>query len=121
MDKIMKAKQEIKVFAKGNALKGSVQKVNLVANMIKGMKAFDALTQLKFCRKRAATDMYQILNSAIANAENNHNKDIDSLYVDRIVVGKSFVLKRFHARGRGKAAGIKKPYSNVTIFLDEKR
>jgi large subunit ribosomal protein L22 len=109
------------VFAKGMAIKGSVQKVNLVANMIKGMKAFDALTQLKFCRKKAANDLYTVLNSAIANAENNHNRDIDNLYIDRIVVGKSFVLKRFHARGRGRASGIKKPFSNVTIYLDEKR
>lgn len=109
------------VFAKGRAIKGSVQKINLVAKLVTGMKAFDALTQLKFCRKRAAGDLYQVLNSAIANAENNHSRDIDSLYIDRITVGKSFVLKRFHARGRGRAAGIKKPYSNITIYLDEKR
>ncbi len=110
-----------KVFASGNAIKGSVQKVNLVAGMIKGMKAFDALLQLKFSTKRAAKDLYQILNSAIANAENNHGKDIDSLVVDQVIVGRSFALRRFHPRGRGRAAGIKKAYSNVKIFLDEKR
>lgn len=116
----MKA-QSKKVMAKGTGIKGSVQKVNLVANMIKGMKAFDALMQLKFSTKRAAKDLYLVLNSAIANAENNHSKDIDNLYVDQVIVGRAFVLRRFHARGRGKASGIKKPYSNVTIFLDEQR
>ncbi len=117
----MKAKNNNKVIAKGTAIKGSVQKVNLVANMIKGMKAFDALLQLKFSNKRAAKDIYHILNSAIANAENNHSRDIDNLYVDRITVGRAFVLRRFHARGRGRASGIKKPFSNVTIYLDEQR
>lgn len=117
----MKAKQNKKVMAKGTAIKGSVQKVNLVAQMIQGMKAFDALLQLKFSPKRAAKDIYPILNSAIANAENNHGKDIDNLVVDQIIVGRSFVLKRFHARGRGRASGIKKPFSNVTIYLDEQR
>ena len=116
-----KGLQTEKVFAKGTAIKGSVQKVNLVANMVKGMKVFEAQLQLKFSTKRAAKDIYHVLNSAIANAENNHGKDIDNLYIDQIIVGRAFVLKRFHPRGRGKASGIKKPYSNVTIFLDEQR
>lgn len=107
-------------FAKDKAIKGSVQKLGLVAQLIRGMKAQEALIQLEFSKKGCARSFHKVLKSAIANAENNHSIDIDNLYVSRVLVGKTFTLKRFHARGRGKAAGIKKPFSNLTIFVSEK-
>jgi large subunit ribosomal protein L22 len=107
-------------YAKASAIKGSIQKVNLVCRMIVGMKAYEALLQLQFCHKRAAKDLYSVLASAIANAENNHGLDIDALVVSEIKVGKAFALKRFNARARGRGARITKPYSNVTIFVTEK-
>lgn len=112
----MKEKQ---AYAKAKAIKGSVQKVALVGSMIKGLKAFDALLQLQFSTKRAAKDLRAVLFSAVSNAENNNGMDVDNLVVDRVVVGRAFTLKRFMARGRGRSAGIKKPFSNVTIYLRE--
>lgn len=107
-------------YAKASAIKGSVQKLNLVCRMIAGMNAYEALLQLQFCHKRAAKDLYPVLASAIANAENNHGLDIDALVVSEIKVGKAFSLKRFNARARGRGTKIMKPYSNVTIFVTEK-
>lgn len=106
--------------ARAVAIKGSVQKLNLVADLIRGKKIDSALMQLGFSRKRAANDIKLLLNSAIANAQNNNGFDIDKLYVSEILVGKSFTLKRFHPRGRGRAAKVMKPFSNVTIFVTEK-
>ena len=107
-------------FASAVAIKGSVQKVNLVCRMIAGMKANEALLQLQFSSKRASKDLHQLLSSAVANAENNHSLDIDTLVVSEIKVGKAFTLKRFNARARGRGAKIMKPYSKVTIFVSEK-
>lgn len=95
-------------------------KLNQVATMIRGMKAADALTQLQFSSRRIAHDVKKTLQSAIANAENNHNLDVDSLIVKEAYVGKSFVMKRFHARARGRGAKILKPFSHLTIVVQEK-
>ena len=95
-------------------------KLNQVATMIRGMKANDAVTQLTFSSRRIAQDVKKTLLSAIANAENNHNLDVDSLVVKEAYVGKSFVMKRFHARARGRGAKILKPFSHLTIVVEEK-
>lgn len=100
-------------------LRTSPIKLNLVAEMIRGMKAADALTQLTFSNKRIAQDVKKALQSAIANAENNHNLNVDSLVVKEAWVGKGMVLKRFHARARGRGAAILKPYSHLTIVVRE--
>jgi large subunit ribosomal protein L22 len=107
-------------FARSSAIKGSMQKVGLVCNMIQGMDVHSALLQLQFLNKRAANDVRQVLSAAIANAENNKMLNIDSLYVSDVLVGKSFNLKRFQARGRGRASRINKPYSQITIFVTER-
>ncbi len=98
-------------------LRTSPTKLNLVAEMIRGMKVQQALTQLNFSNKRIAVDVRKALQSAIANAENNHNLNVDSLVVKEAWVGKSMVLKRFHARARGRGAAILKPYSHLTIVV----
>ena len=95
-------------------------KLNLVAQMIRGMKVSDAITQLSFNTKRISQDVRKALQSAIANAENNHNLNVDALYVKEAWVGKSFVMKRFHTRGRGRSAQILKPFSHLTIVVREK-
>jgi large subunit ribosomal protein L22 len=100
-------------------LRTSPTKLNLVAEMIRGMKAQDALTQLTFSNKRIAQDVKKALQSAIANAENNHNLNVDALVVKEAWVGKAQVLKRFHARARGRGARILKPYSHLTIVVRE--
>ena len=98
-------------------LRTSPTKLNLVAEMIRGMKVQQALTQLTFSNKRIANDVKKALQSAIANAENNHNLNVDSLVVKEAWVGKSMVLKRFHARARGRGAAILKPYSHLSIVV----
>ena len=97
----------------------SPQKLNLVAQLIRGKKVSTALADLEFSRKRAARDVRKCLESAIANAENNHNLDVDDLIVTQAFVGKALVLKRFHARARGRGARIMKPFSNLTIVVRE--
>src|SRR6187399_2279865 len=98
-------------------LRISPQKLNLVAQMIRGKKVASALADLEFSRKRIARDVRKCLESAIANAENNHDLDVDDLVVAEAYVGKALVMKRFHARGR--AGGILKPFSNLTIVVRE--
>lgn len=98
-------------------LRTSPYKLNLVAEQIRGMKVSQALTQLDFSNKRIAIDVRKALQSAIANAENNHNLNVDALVVKEAYVGKSMVLKRFHARARGRGAAILKPYSHLTIVV----
>jgi large subunit ribosomal protein L22 len=98
-------------------LRVSPQKLNLVAQLIRGRKASAALADLQFSRKRIAVDVKKCLESAIANAENNHDLDVDDLVVAEAFVGKAIVMKRFHARGRGRAGGILKPFSNLTIVV----
>src|SRR6186713_3466812 len=100
-------------------LRISPQKLNLVAQLIRGRKAAAALADLEFSRKRIAVDVKKCLESAIANAENNHDLDVDDLVVAQAFVGKAIVMKRFHARGRGRAGGILKPFSNLTIVVRE--
>ena len=102
-----------------HTIRVSPQKLNLVAAMIRGKKVSSALADLEFSRKRIAATVKKTLESAIANAENNHNLDVDSLVVAEAFVGKSIVMKRFHARGRGRANRIEKPYSHLTIVVRE--
>src|SRR6201991_798707 len=100
-------------------LRVSPQKLNLVAGLIRGKKVASALADLQFSRKRIAVDVKKCLESAIANAENTHDLDVDDLVVAEAFVGKAIVMKRFHARGRGRAGGILKPFSNLTIVVRE--
>ena len=109
------ADNEAKAIAK--MLRISPQKLNLVAGLIRGKKVSSALADLQFSRKRIAVDVKKCLESAIANAENNHDLDVDDLVVAEAFVGKALVMKRFHARGRGRAGGILKPFSNLTIVV----
>ena len=102
-------------------LRVSPQKLNLVAQMIRGKKVESALADLQFSRKRISTEVKKCLESAIANAENNHELDVDDLVVAQAFVGKALVLKRFHARARGRGARILKPFSNLTIVVREVR
>ena len=95
----------------------SPQKLNLVAQLIRGKKASSALADLEFSRKRIAVDVRKCLESAIANAENNHDLDVDDLVVAEAHVGKSLVIKRFAARGRGRMGRIFKPFSHLTIVV----
>nr|WP_324602981.1 50S ribosomal protein L22 [Robiginitomaculum antarcticum] len=105
--------------AKTRMIRISPQKLNLVAQMIRGKKAETALNDLAFSRKRIAGDVRNTLQSAIANAENNHGLDIDSLIVSEAFVGKNLVMKRFRARARGRGAKILKPFSELTIIVRE--
>ena len=97
----------------------SPQKLNLVAQLIRGKKVSRALADLEFSRKRIAADVKKCLESAIANAENNHDLDVDDLVVSQAFVGKALVMKRFHARARGRAGRVEKPFSNLTIIVRE--
>ena len=101
-------------------LRVSPQKLNLVATMIRGMDASKAVAALQFSRRRISNDVQKTLESAIANAENNHALDVDRLYVKEAYVGKGLVMKRFRARARGRGAKILKPFSHLTIILSEK-
>jgi large subunit ribosomal protein L22 len=95
------------------------QKLNLVAQLIRGKKVAAALADLEFSRKRIARDVRKCLESAIANAENNHELDVDELVVAEAHVGKAIVIKRFHPRGRGRMGRIFKPFANLTIVVRE--
>jgi large subunit ribosomal protein L22 len=105
--------------ATATMLRGSPQKLNLVAAQIRGMKVEKALATLTFNRRKAAEDVKKVLQSAIANAENNHNLDVDSLIVAEASVGKALTMKRFRARARGRAAKILKPFSRLRIVVRE--
>ena len=98
-------------------LRVSPQKLNLVATLIRGKKVDSALADLTFSRKRIASDVKKALQSAIANAENNHGLDVDDLIVSEAFVGKAFVIKRFHARARGRAGRVEKLFSNLTVIV----
>ena len=111
------AETEAKAVAKN--LKVSPQKLNLVAGMIRGKKVNAALADLEFSRKRIAQDVRKVVMSAVANAENNHGLDVDDLIVAEAYVGKNLILKRFHARGRGKSGKIMKPFSQITVVVRE--
>ena len=103
-----------------SSLRVSPQKLNLVAAMIRGKKVGTALAELQFSRKRISEDVAKCVKSAVANAENNHNLDPDDLIVSEAFVGKQLVMKRFHARGRGKSSQILKPFSMLTVIVKEK-
>jgi large subunit ribosomal protein L22 len=111
------AKNETKAVI--NRIRVSPRKLNLVAGLIRGMNVSSALTQLAFSNKRIAVDVRKALQSAIANAENNHNLNVDSLIVKEAYVGKNIVMKRMHTRGRGRSARIFKPFANLTLILRE--
>ena len=100
-------------------LRSSPRKVNILLKNIRGKKADIVIRDLSFARQRIAFEIKKTVQSAIANAENNNQYDIDNLYIKEAYVGKSIVLKRFRPRAKGRASGIKKPYSNLTIILSE--
>jgi large subunit ribosomal protein L22 len=114
-----RALSETEAKAVARLLRVSPQKLTLVAQLIRGKKVASALADLEFSRKRIAREVRKCLESAIANAENNHDLDVDDLVVAEAYVGKALVMKRFHARGRGRAGGILKPFSNLTIVVRE--
>ncbi|MEJ0069842.1 MAG: 50S ribosomal protein L22 [Pseudomonadota bacterium] len=101
-------------------LRTSPRKLNLLAQLIRGKKASAALAELTFSKRRIAKDVKKVLQSAIANAENNHQLDVDRLYVKEATVGQSFALKRFHARARGRGASVEKPFSHLTVVVRER-
>ena len=102
-------------------VRSSPRKLALVCNFIKGKKADVALRDLEFTRKKIAKDVSKTVKSAIANAENNHQYDIDNLFVKEAFVGKSLVMKRYRPRAKGRASPIKKPFSRITVILEEKQ
>ena len=105
--------------AVASSLRVSPQKLNLVAQLIRGKKVEKALADLTFSHKRIAKDVKKTLQSAIANAENNHSLDVDQLIVAEAYVGKNFVMKRFHTRARGRMGKIEKPFSQLTVVVRE--
>ncbi len=111
------ADNEARAFVKH--LRVSPQKLNLVAEMIRGMQVEKALVALEFSHKRIAQDVHKVLSSSIANAENNHQLDLDRLVVSQASVGKQMTIKRIRARARGRAGKIVKPFSNLTIVVRE--
>jgi large subunit ribosomal protein L22 len=115
-DKIENKKQ---AYAKAKSIRTSGQKLNLVAKSIRGCNIKVAIDQLTFSKKRVSREVLKVLNSAIANAENNFGLDIDKLVVSEAYVGKSLVMKRMRARARGRAARKLKPFSKLTILLKE--
>ena len=110
---------EKEALAVGTTIRGSAQKLNLVAALIRGRKVEEALNILSFSKRAMAVDAKKVLASAIANAENNHNLDVDSLVVAEASVGKALTMKRFHARGRGKSTRILRPFSRLRIVVRE--
>ena len=109
------------VTAVNKNVRSSTRKIALILDFIRGKKADIAIKDLEFTRKRIAHDVKKTVQSAIANAENNYQYDIDNLYVKEAYVGKSIVMKRFRPRAKGRASSIKKPYSRITIVLSEKK
>jgi large subunit ribosomal protein L22 len=102
------------------AVRTSPRKLNLVAQAIRGQDAADALAELTFSRRRIAQEVRKVLQAAIANAENNHQLDVDRLVVKEASVGRAFTLSRFHTRGRGRVAHIEKYFSNLTVVVRER-
>jgi large subunit ribosomal protein L22 len=116
--RILKDHQAVAI---GRNIRVSPRKLNLVAQTIRGKRVEHAINELTFSPKRIAKDVKKILQSAVANAENNHDLDVDDLIVSQAHVGKNLVMKRFHPRGRGGSAGIEKFFSQITIVVEEKR
>ena len=105
--------------ATGTMIRGSAQKLNLVAGLIRGRKVEEALNIMKFSPKAMSEDVYKVLASAVANAENNHNLDVDALVVTEASVGKSITMKRFATRARGRSTRIEKPFSRLRVVVSE--
>jgi len=118
-EKTPRALKDNEAKAVARMLRVSPQKLNLLAQLIRGKKVDRALADLEFSRKRIAVDVKKALQSAIANAENNHSLDVDDLIVAEAHVGKALVMKRFSPRARGRAGRIEKPFSNITIIVRE--
>ncbi len=112
---------DVQAKAIGRNIRTSPRKLNLVAQSIRGQRAETALATLTFSPKRVARMVKKVLESAIANAENNHDLDVDDLVVSEASVGKNLIMKRFHARARGRGGRVEKPFSQVTIVVEEKR
>jgi large subunit ribosomal protein L22 len=110
---------EIEAQACLRGLRTSPRKLNLVARTIRGKPAATALAELTFSHRRIARDVKKVLEAAIANAENNHQLDVDRLYVKEATVGRAFVLKRFHTRGRGRSARVEKYFAHLTVVVRE--
>jgi large subunit ribosomal protein L22 len=110
---------EIEAQACLRGLRTSPRKLNLVARTIRGKPAAAALAELTFSHRRIARDVKKVLEAAIANAENNHQLDVDRLYVKEATVGRAFVLKRFHTRGRGRSARVEKYFAHLTVIVRE--
>ena len=111
---------ENEVWALGRKIRTSPQKLNLVAQTIRGLDVESAIAELTFSKRRVAGPVKKVLQSAIANAENNHDLDVDALYVAEASVGKNMVMKRMRARARGRMARIMKPFSEIRIVLRER-
>jgi large subunit ribosomal protein L22 len=111
---------ENEAMAKSTSIRTSPTKINLVAQLIRGKSAEQALADLTFSKRRVAKEVKKVLQAAIANAENNHNLDVDRLYVSSATVGKALVMKRFMARGRGRSTRIEKFFSNITVVVRER-
>lgn len=120
MSNTAKQMAENEACAVAKRLRTGPRKLNTVATLIRGMDVQAAMSELTFSKKRIAQDVKKCLGSAIANAENNKNLNVDNLFVKEAYVGKNIVMKRFHTRGRGKSAAILKPFSNLTIVVKEK-
>jgi len=110
---------EKEALAVGTMIRGSARKLNLVASLIRGRKVEEALNILKFSPKAMSEDVYKVLASAVANAENNHNLDVDALVVSEASVGKSITMKRFATRARGRSTRIEKPFSRLRVVVRE--
>ena len=106
--------------AMARLLRTSPRKLNLVAQAIRGLNAQSALEELKLSKRRIAGTVHKALNAAIANAENNHQLDVDRLYVKEATVGRAFVMKRFHTRGRGRSARVEKHFAHLTVVVRER-
>lgn len=109
-----------KAVATCRSIRTSPRKLNLVAELIRGLSVEKAVAELTFSKRRVANTALQLLKSAIANAENNHNLNIDKLFVSEAYVGKGLVMKRMHARGRGRGARVLKPFSSLTVVVKER-
>src|SRR5215472_16487784 len=101
-------------------IRGSPRKLNLVVQLIRGKSVGEALADLTFAKRRVAHDVHKVLQAAIANAENNHQLDVDRLYVKEATVGRAFVMRRFHTRGRGRSARVEKYFSHLTVVVRER-
>ena len=111
---------ETEAMAVARNLRGSARKLNLVAQSIRGKSAEAALTELTFSKRRIAQDVKKVVQSAVANAENNHQLDVDRLYVAEATVGKGLLMKRWRARARGRVGRIEKPWSSITVIVRER-